>query len=51
MTRPEIGERRLPRGKRNTHDNTICLAPPLVIERAQIDWALERLTPVLSGMN
>lgn len=36
---------------KETHDHTIRLAPPLVIEREQIDWALERLTPVLSGMN
>ncbi|CDZ60585.1 ornithine--oxo-acid transaminase [Neorhizobium galegae] len=36
---------------KETHDHTIRLAPPLVIEREQIDWALERLTPVLSGMH
>ncbi|WP_105421560.1 ornithine--oxo-acid transaminase [Neorhizobium sp. T25_27] len=36
---------------KETHDHTIRLAPPLVIERGQIDWALERLTPVLSGMH
>ncbi|MCC2611080.1 ornithine--oxo-acid transaminase [Rhizobium petrolearium] len=36
---------------KETHDHTIRLAPPLVIEREQVDWALERLTPVLSGMN
>ncbi len=36
---------------KETHDHTIRLAPPLVIERDQIDWALERLTPVLSDMH
>jgi ornithine--oxo-acid transaminase len=36
---------------KETHDHTIRLAPPLVIERGQIDWALERLTPVLSGLH
>ncbi|CDZ72395.1 Ornithine aminotransferase [Neorhizobium galegae bv. orientalis] len=36
---------------KETHDHTIRLAPPLVIERRQVDWALERLTPVLSGMH
>ena len=36
---------------KETHDHTIRLAPPLVIKRRQIDWALERLTPVLSGMH
>ena len=36
---------------KETHDHTIRLAPPLVIERDQIDWALERLMPVLSDMH
>ncbi|MDR6817915.1 ornithine--oxo-acid transaminase [Neorhizobium sp. 2083] len=36
---------------KETHDHTIRLAPPLVIERDQIDWALERLAPVLSDMH
>jgi ornithine--oxo-acid transaminase len=32
---------------KDTHETTIRLAPPLVIEREEIDWALERIIPVL----
>jgi ornithine--oxo-acid transaminase len=32
---------------KETHWNVIRLAPPLVISREEIDWALERLTDVL----
>ena len=32
---------------KDTHETTIRLAPPLVIEREEIDWALERIVPVL----
>jgi ornithine--oxo-acid transaminase len=32
---------------KETHVNTIRLAPPLVITRAEIDWALERIEAVL----
>jgi ornithine--oxo-acid transaminase len=32
---------------KETHDNVIRFAPPLVITRADIDWALERIEPVL----
>lgn len=32
---------------KETHGQTIRLSPPLVIERAEIDWALERLAQVL----
>jgi len=32
---------------KETHWNTIRLAPPLVITRAELDWALERLAVVL----
>ena len=32
---------------KETHWNVIRLAPPLVISREEIDWALERLTKVL----
>ncbi|MFT3974617.1 MAG: ornithine--oxo-acid transaminase [Amaricoccus sp.] len=32
---------------KETHGQTIRLSPPLVIERAEIDWALERLARVL----
>lgn len=32
---------------KETHDNVIRFAPPLVISREDIDWALERIEPVL----
>jgi ornithine--oxo-acid transaminase len=32
---------------KETHDNVIRFAPPLVIERADLDWALERIEKVL----
>ena len=34
---------------KDTHEMTIRLAPPLVIEREEIDWALERIIPVLES--
>jgi ornithine--oxo-acid transaminase len=34
---------------KETHDHVIRIAPPLVIDRAGIDWALERLERVLAG--
>ncbi len=33
---------------KETHDNIIRFAPPLVITREDIDWALERITKVFS---
>ncbi|TCZ77765.1 ornithine--oxo-acid transaminase [Paenibacillus albiflavus] len=33
---------------KETHDTTIRLAPPLIITREEIDWALERLRNVLT---
>lgn len=32
---------------KETHDNVIRFAPPLIIEREDIDWALEQVRPVL----
>jgi ornithine--oxo-acid transaminase len=32
---------------KDTHGQTIRFSPPLVIERSEIDWALERIEPVL----
>ncbi|MBD3384517.1 ornithine--oxo-acid transaminase [candidate division KSB1 bacterium] len=32
---------------KDTHENTIRLAPPLVINKEELDWALERLENVL----
>jgi ornithine--oxo-acid transaminase len=34
---------------KDTHASTIRLAPPLVIERGELEWALERLLPVLTS--
>ncbi len=33
---------------KETHDNVIRFAPPLIISRQDVDWALERIEPVLS---
>jgi ornithine--oxo-acid transaminase len=33
---------------KETHDHVIRLAPPLVITRDEIDWAVGKLTKVLS---
>lgn len=33
---------------KETHENTIRFAPPLVIKKEEIDWALERIEPVLA---
>jgi ornithine--oxo-acid transaminase len=32
---------------KETHENTIRFAPPLVITKEEIDWALERIESVL----
>ena len=34
---------------KETHDNVIRFAPPLIIERETVDWALERIGEVLAG--
>jgi ornithine--oxo-acid transaminase len=34
---------------KDTHGHTIRVAPPLVITRQEIDWALERFDSVLSA--
>jgi ornithine--oxo-acid transaminase len=34
---------------KETHENTIRIAPPLVITKEEIDWALERIESVLTG--
>jgi ornithine--oxo-acid transaminase len=54
---PEAGgvrpycERLMARGVlcKDTHKHTIRIAPPLVITRDEVDWALERFAEVLSG--
>jgi len=35
---------------KETHDHVIRIAPPLVIKREEIDWALERLARVLTTL-
>ncbi len=32
---------------KDTHGSTIRLAPPLVVERAELDWAVDQLASVL----
>lgn len=34
---------------KDTHGHTIRIAPPLVITRQEVDWALERITDVLTS--
>jgi ornithine--oxo-acid transaminase len=34
---------------KETHDNVIRFAPPLIIAKEDIDWAMERIAPVLVG--
>lgn len=47
----EISERLMERGVlvKDTHGQTIRIAPPLVIRATEIDWALEQLRLVLEG--
>ncbi len=35
---------------KDTHRNTIRLAPPLIIDESQIDWAVDRLAEVLNSI-
>lgn len=34
---------------KETHDHVIRFAPPLVIQKADIDWALEQIEPILAA--
>ncbi|MDH3880749.1 MAG: ornithine--oxo-acid transaminase, partial [Desulfobacteraceae bacterium] len=34
---------------KETHENVIRFAPPLVITKEEIDWAMDRIAPVLKG--
>jgi len=36
---------------KDTHEHSIRIAPPLVIEREEVDWALERFDRVLTGLD
>lgn len=35
---------------KDTHGSTIRLAPPIVVEREELDWAVEQLAAVLAGL-
>jgi ornithine--oxo-acid transaminase len=35
---------------KETHQHVVRIAPPLVIQRHEIDWALERIVPVLENI-
>ncbi|MGB5294862.1 MAG: hypothetical protein WBP34_07920, partial [Thermoanaerobaculia bacterium] len=34
---------------KETHEHVIRIAPPLVINRQELDWAIDRLIGVLAG--
>ena len=48
----EVCERLMAQGilSKETHETVVRLAPPLVITREQIDWAVERIAAVLKEM-
>ena len=35
---------------KETHENVIRFAPPLIITKSEIDWAMERIEPILAGL-
>ena len=47
----EVAERLLARGVlvKDTHGQTIRIAPPLVVRATELDWAIEQLRVVLAG--
>jgi ornithine--oxo-acid transaminase len=47
----QVAERLLERGvlAKDTHGVTLRLAPPLVVERDELDWAVDQLAAVLDG--
>ena len=49
----EVCERLMAQGvlSKETHETVVRFAPPLVITREEIDWAVERIALVLSEMN
>ena len=34
---------------KETHENVIRFAPPLIISKEDLDWAIERIKKVLEG--
>jgi ornithine--oxo-acid transaminase len=49
MTGREMSERLMRRGvlAKDTHGSTVRLAPPLVVEREEIHWALDQFADAL----
>ena len=47
----EVAERLLARGvlAKDTHGQTLRIAPPLVVRATELDWAVEQLRVVLAG--
>jgi ornithine--oxo-acid transaminase len=47
----EVAERLIARGVlvKDTHGQTIRIAPPLVVRATELDWAVEQLRVVLAG--
>ncbi len=35
---------------KETHQHVIRFAPPLIIQQAELDWALERITDVMTDL-
>jgi ornithine--oxo-acid transaminase len=33
---------------KETHEDTVRFAPPLIIKKEEVDWALERIEPVFT---
>ena len=50
MTGREMSERLMRRGVlvKDTHGSTVRIAPPLVVERAEVEWALEQFADALA---
>ena len=49
----QVAERLLDRGvlAKDTHGVTLRLAPPLVVERDELDWAVDQLAAVLAQLS
>ena len=49
----EVCERLMERGllSKETHETVVRLAPPLVITREELDWAVQQITAVLQEMD
>ena len=52
-TAREVCERLMARGllSKETHETVVRLAPPLIIEREAVDWAVEQIAEVLAEMD